>query len=75
MLYYFLFRILSVLTFSSKFFSIICLISYFFFCSVPIRGTASDVVGMDSATRFRNTVKDRSIVTPAIRDNKKRKKR
>lgn len=47
------------------------LLFFIFFGSVPIRGTASDVVGMDSATRFRNTVKDRSIVTPAIRDNKK----
>lgn len=35
---------------------------------VPIRGTASDVVGIDSATRFRNTVNDSSIVTPGTRD-------
>lgn len=35
------------------------------FC-VPIRGTASDVVGIDSATRFRNTVSDSRIVTPEI---------
>lgn len=32
---------------------------------VPISGTASDVVGMDSATRFKNTVNDNKIVTPA----------
>lgn len=32
---------------------------------LPIRGTASEVVGIDSATRFRNTVNDRRIVTPA----------
>lgn len=29
---------------------------------LPMRGTASDVVGIDSATRFRNTVSDSSIV-------------
>lgn len=29
-----------------------------------MRGTASEVVGIDSATRFRNTVRDKSIVTP-----------
>jgi len=29
-------------------------------------GTASDVVGIDSATKFKNTVNDRRIVTPAI---------
>lgn len=33
---------------------------------VPIRGTASDVVGIDSATRLRKTVNDRRIVTPVI---------
>lgn len=33
---------------------------------VPINGTASDVVGIDSATRLRNTVKERRIVTPEI---------
>jgi hypothetical protein len=33
-------------------------------CKVPIRGTASDVVGIDSATRFKKTVNDRRIVTP-----------
>jgi hypothetical protein len=27
-------------------------------------GTASDVVGIDSATKFKNTVNDRRIVTP-----------
>jgi len=31
---------------------------------LPINGTASDVVGIFSATKFRNTVNDRSIVTP-----------
>lgn len=38
---------------------------------VPISGTASDVVGMDSATRFKNTVNDNRIVTPGgwIADN------
>lgn len=35
------------------------------FGQVPISGTASDVVGMDSATRFKNTVNDNRIVTPA----------
>lgn len=35
--------------------------------NVPISGTASDVVGMDSATRFKNTVNDNRIVTPANR--------
>lgn len=35
-------------------------------CSaIPIRGTASDVVGIDSATKFKNTVNDSRIVTPA----------
>jgi hypothetical protein len=29
-----------------------------------MRGTASDVVGIDSATRFKKTVNDRRIVTP-----------
>lgn len=33
---------------------------------IPIRGTASDVVGIDSATRFKNTVNDSRIVTPEI---------
>lgn len=32
---------------------------------VPINGTASDVVGIDSATRFRKTVSDSKMVTPA----------
>jgi hypothetical protein len=32
--------------------------------TIPIRGTASDVVGIDSATKFKNTVSDRRIVTP-----------
>lgn len=32
---------------------------------LPIRGTASDVAGMDSATKFKNTVNERRIVTPA----------
>lgn len=31
---------------------------------LPIKGTASEVVGIDSATRFRNTVNDNRIVTP-----------
>lgn len=31
---------------------------------IPIRGTASEVVGIDSATRFKKTVNDRRIVTP-----------
>lgn len=45
---------------------------------VPISGTASDVVGMDSATRFKNTVNDNRIVTPALiaaRAKEKRQKR
>ena len=33
---------------------------------VPMRGTASEVVGMLSATRFRKTVSDNRIVTPVI---------
>lgn len=33
---------------------------------IPIRGTASDVVGIDSATKFKNTVNDSRIVTPEI---------
>lgn len=32
--------------------------------TIPIRGTASDVVGIDSATKFKNTVSDSRIVTP-----------
>lgn len=44
---------------------------FFFICgflidTIPIKGTASDVVGIDSATRFKNTVNDRRIVTPGI---------
>lgn len=35
------------------------------FSIIPIRGTASDVVGIDSATKFKNTVNDSRIVTPA----------
>lgn len=31
---------------------------------VPMRGTASDVGGIFSATRFRNTVMDNKIVIP-----------
>ena len=31
--------------------------------SILIKGTASEVLGMDSDTVFRNTVNDRSIVT------------
>lgn len=34
------------------------------FTTIPIRGTASDVVGIDSATKFKNTVNDSRIVTP-----------
>lgn len=34
---------------------------------VPIRGTASDVDGIFSATRFRKTVNDNKIVTPVDR--------
>lgn len=30
----------------------------------PINGTLSEVVGIDSATIFKNTVKERRIVTP-----------
>lgn len=35
--------------------------------SLPINGTASDVVGIFSATRLRNTVNERRIVTPEIK--------
>ena len=35
-----------------------------FFC-ILIKGTASDVAGMDSETVLRNTVNDSSIVTSA----------
>lgn len=38
---------------------------------VPISGTASEVVGIDSATRLRNTVNERRIVTPANETEKK----
>lgn len=31
---------------------------------IPINGTASDVVGIFSATRLRNTVNERRMVTP-----------
>lgn len=34
---------------------------------ILIKGTASDVLGMDSETVFRKTVKDRSIVTSATK--------
>lgn len=43
------------------------------FGDVPISGTASDVVGMDSATRFKNTVNDNRIVTPANRSTYERR--
>lgn len=42
------------------------LVSLLVISCVPIRGTASDVVGIDSATRFRKTVSESSIVTPEI---------
>lgn len=32
----------------------------------PINGTLSEVVGIDSATIFKKTVKERSIVTPIL---------
>lgn len=35
--------------------------------SIPIKGTASDVVGIFSATRLRNTVNERSMVTPEMK--------
>lgn len=35
--------------------------------SVPNRGIASDTCGRVSATRLRNTVSDRRIVTPVIK--------
>lgn len=41
---------------------------------VPISGTASDVVGIDSATRLRKTVNERRIVTPANGTKKKRER-
>lgn len=31
---------------------------------IPIKGTASDVVGIVSATKFKKTVNDSRIVTP-----------
>lgn len=37
--------------------------------SVPNRGIASETCGRVSATRLRNTVSDRRIVTPAIKHN------
>lgn len=37
---------------------------------ILIKGTASDVLGMDSETVFRNTVNDRSIVTSATTKTK-----
>lgn len=38
---------------------------------IPINGTASEVEGIDSATRLRNTVNDNNMVTPEIRMYKK----
>lgn len=35
--------------------------------SIPINGTASDVVGIFSATRLRKTVNERSMVTPEMK--------
>lgn len=35
---------------------------------VPNRGIASETCGRVSATRFRNTVSDRSIVTPGTKN-------
>jgi len=40
----------------------------------PIRGTASDVGGIASATSNRNTVRERSTVTPADNRNIGREK-
>lgn len=40
------------------------ILANFGFLHKPIRGTASDVVGIDSATKFKNTVNDSRIVTP-----------
>jgi hypothetical protein len=37
---------------------------------LPNKGTASDVAGIVSATMFRNTVRERRIVTPARRNMK-----
>lgn len=37
--------------------------------SVPNKGIASETCGRVSATRLRNTVSERRIVTPAIKDN------
>lgn len=34
---------------------------------IPINGTASDVVGIFSATRLRKTVNERSMVTPEMK--------
>lgn len=34
---------------------------------IPINGTASDVVGIFSATRLRNTVNESSMVTPEMK--------
>lgn len=34
------------------------------YSAIPISGTASEVEGIFSATRFRNTVNDSNIVTP-----------
>lgn len=35
---------------------------------VPNKGIASETCGRVSATKFRNTVSERRIVTPAIKD-------
>lgn len=37
--------------------------------SIPISGTASEVVGIDSATKLRNTVNDNKMVTSEIVEN------
>lgn len=39
-------------------------------CLLPRRGIASETCGSVSATKFKNTVRDRRIVTPEIRNRR-----
>ena len=43
--------------------------------SLPMRGTASEVVGIMAETRFMNTVSERSTVTSAKRERERERER
>lgn len=45
------------------------IIEYWAQKSIPISGTASEVVGIDSATKLRNTVNDNKMVTSEMVEN------